>query len=135
LSEPGAFEAPSDTQEIVEEVETVADEILVEVKECQNRINQQTVALESLQSNGNATQAQIQELRTELANCREEMRNLLAELKALQVPALEAEGLRLSTPLPLPPAEEVTITPINPVEAEAGRREAEPKPKKKRYKI
>jgi chromosome segregation ATPase len=125
----------TETSEVIEDVQTVADEILVEVKECRIQLSQTMADLERLQSEGGpAKSSQVVVLETEVKNLREEMRNLLAELKALQVPALMAEDLRQSTQLQSQPPE-VTITEINPVEAEAARREAERPPKKKRFRI
>ncbi len=125
-------ENPEDS---LDDVATVADEILVEVKECQTQLNQTTAALETLQSEGGPAKSnQIAELQTEVKNLREEMRNLLAELKALQQGnpppgQREADSLQ-STPLPPPVVAVTEINPVvveNPVERTA--------PKKKRYRI
>jgi uncharacterized protein YlxW (UPF0749 family) len=117
-----------ESTEQIDDVATVADEILVEVKECRTHLNQTMAALEALQSEGGpAKQNQITALETELRNTREELRNLIAELKATNSPV---ESLSPSTPS-TPIAQVEVIDPEG-----AARPEARTAPsKKKRHRI
>lgn len=76
--------------EINEETRTLADDILDEVKQCQNQLNEQTAAFQRLQESG-ATREQVQEALTELRNTRQEMTELMREMR---------EAMRQNQPAP-----------------------------------
>ena len=124
-----ASESLEQIEDLSEEVRTVADEILEEVKECRTNLNQATEALTSLQSEGGpAKTQQVAEALVEVKNLREEMRSLLSELK---------ESMATRSPIPStspsPSLEPTTSETIDPANAEPER--PEPTKKKKRYKI
>lgn len=135
-SDPSNLESELPGQ-IEEEVATVADEILVEVKECREQQRQVMVDLERLRESGEQQTQRYQELLTELRNLREENRNLNSEMKIL----LERQPSLSSTPSisPLEPAAETVILgpPINPDavdESPVAKINQEPK-KRKRFRI
>jgi predicted DNA-binding protein YlxM (UPF0122 family) len=83
-------ELEQQTAEIAEETQTVADDILVEVKECQKELKEQTAAFQRLQETG-ATREQLQEALTLLQNTRQEMTELMREMReAMRQPPAEA---------------------------------------------
>jgi hypothetical protein len=122
--------------ETVEDVATVADEILVEVKECQTKLAAQTAALAHLQENGGgpATKQEIQEALTEMRNTREELRNLLAELKELNQPSTRVAGDSSPSTLSTPP-QTVEVVEIIPEENAGVQKDQKGPQKKKRFRI
>jgi DNA repair ATPase RecN len=131
--EPGSTDEVSPDLEQIEDVATVADEILVEVKECRTRLDQSTADLERLQSAGGPARTElVQECLTEIKTLRQEYQSLLNELKELRREALHDS--RSSIPLTSPQTPEVE-TEAEIAEPESVVVPVESAPKRKRYRI
>jgi len=108
----------------------VADEILVEVKECQTKLDRATADLGLLRSeDGPANKRALEELQTEVGNLRVELRSLMEELRQSRSPSGSPATPSL-TPSGSPTPEPEIVNPVS-----AGGENQSPPKEKKRYRI
>jgi len=128
------------TEAAIEQTETVADEILGEVKECQQKVRQISEGLQSLRENG-ASREQITEAMTELREARLQLSELLqtannsrVELQSLseRMTALESRpSISPDSPQSIPSTPQVQTLPVvNPSDVDASPA-AETRPRRK----
>jgi DNA repair exonuclease SbcCD nuclease subunit len=130
-SEPQSEPTTAEIEGLTEEVQTVADDILLEVKECRARQDQLQADLTSLREAGELSSQREAELLTELRNLREENRNLLSELKTLVETYRSQSPPEESSPS-IPSQSQIAIVTPQSAEEESP---AQPTKKKHRYRI